>query len=227
MGNDLQGEDSRPVVTISATYGAGGGLIGPQVADRLGVTFVERAIPAEVAAEMAERAESVEAFEDELGSVATHWLSMFASAGVIGGVPPDPAQFHDERSYKRHMDAVLHHEAARGAVILGRGGQIVLRDLDGALHVRLDGPVERRIAQAVQLGGLDEPVARRAQHHTDAARHRYLRRLYHAEVADPRWYHLIIDTTSVPWATCVEIIVTAIRGRDELRRLGPATTDLS
>ncbi len=37
------------VVTISATYGAGGALVGPEVAERLGVPFVDRAIPVAVA----------------------------------------------------------------------------------------------------------------------------------------------------------------------------------
>ena len=37
------------VVTISATYGAAGSVIGPAVAERLGVPFLDRAIPEEVA----------------------------------------------------------------------------------------------------------------------------------------------------------------------------------
>ena len=37
------------VVTISATYGAGGSVVGPAVAERLGVPFVDRAIPTRVA----------------------------------------------------------------------------------------------------------------------------------------------------------------------------------
>jgi hypothetical protein len=32
-------------VTIAATYGSGGSAIGPAVAERLGLPFVERAIP--------------------------------------------------------------------------------------------------------------------------------------------------------------------------------------
>ncbi len=215
----------RPVVTISAAYGAGGGFIGPQVADRLGVTFIDRAVSAEVAAEMAERTEAVEGFEDEMGDTVTRWLTLFAgTAGIFGMTSPDDYQFHDERSYKEHVDTVLHREALGGAVILGRGGQVVLHTIPAALHVRLDGPVERRIAQAVEFSGISEPDARRAQRHIDAARHRYVSRLYHANVADPRWYHLVIDATAVPWATCVEIIVTAIEGRDQIRRLGSPTT---
>ena len=39
------------LVTLSASYGAGGSRIGPELADKLGVPFVDRAIPVTVAAE--------------------------------------------------------------------------------------------------------------------------------------------------------------------------------
>jgi Cytidylate kinase-like family len=35
-------------ITIAATYGAGGSVIGPAVAKRLGLPFVDRAIPSSV-----------------------------------------------------------------------------------------------------------------------------------------------------------------------------------
>lgn len=223
---DIATDRPPPVVTISAAYGAGGGFIGPRVAERLGVTFVDRAVTAAVAADIAQRAEDVASIEEDLGGGVSHWLSSFADAAGLWGIAPNPASwFHDENSYKRHVAAVLSREAARGAVILGRGAQVVLRTVPWALHVRLDGPAERRIAQAVELGGLDEPAARRAQQRTDVARHRYFHRLYGGDLTDARYYHLLIDATAVPWASCVDIIVTAVRGRDELRHLDDITGD--
>ena len=41
------------LVTLSATYGAGGSVVGPELAQRLGVHFVDRLIPSEVAARLA------------------------------------------------------------------------------------------------------------------------------------------------------------------------------
>ena len=39
----------RPVVTLAALYGAGGSVVGPQVAQRLGVPFLDRGISQAVA----------------------------------------------------------------------------------------------------------------------------------------------------------------------------------
>lgn len=210
----------RPVVTISAAYGAGGSVVAPEVARALGVGLVERAIPASVAAELPEEPDQGDASvtaeeEGEEAAVSgglSRWIAYFASPGEAWfGVPASASAWHDdEASYKEQVAAGLAGQAERGAVILGRGAALVLRDHPGALHVRLDGPVERRIAQAMRLIGLDERSARQAQRKTDAARHRYVQRLYRANEADPRLYHLVIDGTVVPTPTCVELIVTAV-----------------
>lgn len=210
-----------PVVTISAAYGAGGALVGPRVAEELGVRFVDRAIPAAVAAQLAEDPEDIVAVEGELGARAGHWLAFFAPMGAAWMGLPSPAAGGacGEEAYRRHVGAVLREAADAGAVIVGRGAQVVLADHPPALHVRLDGPVERRVAQAADLLGISLAEARRAQRQTDAARHRYVQRLYHASVEDPRLYHLWLDATVIPLASCVEVIVQAARGAAELRRL--------
>ena len=41
------------LVTLSATYGAGGSVVGPALAQRLDAPFVDRLIPTEVAARLA------------------------------------------------------------------------------------------------------------------------------------------------------------------------------
>ena len=49
------------VVTISAPYGAGGAYVGPRLAERVEVPFVDRAIPNEVAQRLADNDRAREA----------------------------------------------------------------------------------------------------------------------------------------------------------------------
>ena len=44
----------------------------------------------------------------------------------------------------------------------------------------------------------------------DRARIAYVRRLYRADPADPRHYHLVIDSTAIPLDTVTEIILRAL-----------------
>lgn len=99
-----------------------------------------------------------------------------------------------------------------GAVILGRAGMVVLGGRDDVLCVRLDGPLEARIAQAV-ADGSDEATARETQKDVDDARERYASLFYKVRQDDPRLYHLIIDSTALPVDACTDVIITAAKAR--------------
>jgi cytidylate kinase len=102
------------------------------------------------------------------------------------------------------------HELADSTcgVFLGRGGMVVLRDRPNVLHVRLDGDEEGRLAQAVARG-IPEKDVHRLLWQTDRAREAYMRALYGVDLHDPRLYQLVLDTTRVPAASCVDVIVAA------------------
>jgi hypothetical protein len=142
-----------PVVTISASYGAGGSQVGPQLADRLGVAFLDRAIPTAVAERLTVPLSEAIAHDEAVRSVLERLLVRFAPAAqAFSGATPPP-EILDERSYLKVTEDVIRERAASGdgAVILGRAAAVVLADVPGALHVRLDGPRERRIEQARRL----------------------------------------------------------------------------
>jgi len=105
------------------------------------------------------------------------------------------------------------HAEAGHAVILGRSGALILKDHPHALHVRLDGPRERRIEQAVRLHGIDHKTAERQQAETDRAREAYAQHFYRADVRDPSLYHLIVDTTAIGLDAALELIVLAAQAR--------------
>ena len=99
-----------------------------------------------------------------------------------------------------------------GAVVLGRTGMVVLGGRPSVLCVRLDGPVEARIAQ-VMAQGVDEASARQGQRDVDSAREAYARVFFNARQGDPRLYHLILDSTVLSAEACTGIIVRAAQDR--------------
>src|SRR5690606_8678494 len=149
-----------PVVTISATYGAAGSVIGPAVAERLGVPFLDRAIPEEVAERLG--CPLAEALEyDDRAPVGLERLLVSAArfpsvtfSGVdpvlLGPTTAEGKVLYDQE-FVAHTERVITAVGQSGGVILGRAGALVLADHPTALHVRLDGPRERRLRQAVAL----------------------------------------------------------------------------
>src|SRR5512141_1352699 len=132
------------LVTLSATYGAGGSQVGPALARRLNVPFVDRLIPTQVAARLG--VSSAEAYaHDEISSgLIVRLLASLAPIGQAFGTEGLPS--HGEGNFLEATEQVTHERADSGhGVILGRAGAVVLRDDPRALHVRLDGPREARV----------------------------------------------------------------------------------
>jgi hypothetical protein len=201
------------VVTISATYGAGGAYIGPAVAQRLGVPFVDRAIPVAVANDLGIPVDDALSRDERVRG----WLSRIVAAAAPLGAEYMIDPEHDrsvlltDGAVLRCTEGVIRKAIhGGGGVILGRAAAIVLRDHPGAFHVRLDGEPERRVRQVMDAQGISEREARESMARNDKARVAYVRHFYDADPADPHYYDLVLDSTRIPPETCTDIIVTAV-----------------
>ncbi|TDB85870.1 cytidylate kinase-like family protein [Actinomadura sp. 7K534] len=217
---------SAHVVTVSAAFGAGGPVVGPAVADRLGMRFVDRAIPELVAGEIGCTLEEALVHDDRALSGIGRILAGAARLPTVAlGMDvylPDRTIAQPE-DFVAHTEAVINRLADRGGgVLLGRAAAVVLAGRRGVLHVRLDGPRDRRLAHAAaempemspergrpaRSGSPDRDVERMLDDN-DRARTAYVKHFYGADPADPRLYHLVIDTTRLPVSATVELIVVA------------------
>jgi cytidylate kinase len=202
------------LITLAASYGAGGSRIAPDVAERLGVPLLDRARP--VLAD--ELDELVVSQDPEPGPPR---LSTAAALGLCWGTPAGitlDALLPDDDERRATEQAVLDRAATGEGVILGRAATILLRDDPRVLHVRLDGPVERRIARAAELEGIEPGEARRRLELTDRARYAYVDTLYGVDPGAPGLYSLILDATAMSLDACAELVARAARSWEERRR---------
>lgn len=171
------GSDGHPprVVTISGSFGAAPSEVGHAVAARLGIPFVDRAVPLRVASTLGVTTDGAVAHDEHVQGTVARSLSniigipvSFGSTGLITR-PTD-----DEDAFRQATEKVLWDVASdRGGVILGRAGAIVLHDFPGALHERLDGPEERRVQRTVEVLGIDEDSAKNQVERTDGSHRLY------------------------------------------------------
>lgn len=201
------------IVTVSAAYGAGGALVGPKLAERLGVPFLDRALPTEIAERLAIPLAEAEARDESIGGVLSRMAMRLAPIGLAFGAETAPDAV-DEEAYRRTTEDVIREHAASGdLVVLGRAAALVLHDDPRSLHVRLDGPRDRRVEQAVRLGQGESAEVEKRLDETDRAREAYVRHFYHADPRDPGLYHLTIDATAIPLDVVVELIQRAAVSR--------------
>ncbi len=204
------------VVTISAPFGAGGSVIGPAVADRLGIPFVDRAIPAAVAKDLAVPLDRALVHDQRLPTGIVRILSKMANAVVPYGATPvaGMADTDEEDVFRAGTEKVIHQVAeTTGGVILGRAAAIVLARHPTALHVRLQGPRDRRLSRATRTQGVPPDEANRLLEDTDRAREAYVKHFYRCDPNDARLYHLVIDSTALGDDVTTDLIVAAARAR--------------
>ena len=210
------GRSARPgpavrLITVSAAYGAGGSVVAPALASRLGLPFLQRVTTSEGhVAEPGPCDEQLSA--EEIKATPVHRLLAHLTQAMPAGPTQSPPSTHhqDEHLRGRGEAGIQRLLAGGGGVILGRAAAVVLGKDDG-YHVRLDGPAERRAAQGAAIEGISAEQARARLRAADKARSAYVRRLYRCDPADPALYHLVIDSTAIPLDTVIDLIVTAAR----------------
>lgn len=213
---DSPGERSpvASVITVSATYGAGGSIVAPALARRLGVPLLGRVTAPP--GELAHRREATESLSpEERRTIPVHRLLASLTAAVPAGptVSP-PSARHQEEELRRRNDAeIADFVATGGGVILGRAAAVVL-GRQGGFHVRLDGPEDRRATQGARIEGVDPEESEARLRACDAARAAYVERLYRVDPADASLYHLVLDTTAIPLEDAVELILAAARSAE-------------
>ena len=208
------GADRPPVVTLAALHGTGGSVVGPRVAERLGVEFLDRAIPTGVARRTGLSEGAVAEVDEKPQS---RWQRVLAAVGraapPTGASGPVERLDLEERRLRAEIEQFLAGASRSGGVVLGRGGAIVLADVPGALHVYLGGDRKARIERVMESQGLDRETAARHVKVNDRARRDYVRSAYGVDGDNPRLYHLMVDAIALGVDVCVDLIVAASESR--------------
>ncbi len=123
--------------------------------------------------------------------------------------PPSTMTLTD---YVHMMEMVIRDLAQEGNVVMvGRGGQVVLRDTPRALHVQIVAPFQQRVAILVEREGIEKREASARLRAADRARRDYLRRYHRVDWLDPTLYDLVINTAKIPPPLAAELIVNTYR----------------
>ena len=203
------GQAQKLVVTLFESYGSGASYVSARVADALGV-------PLHVQAFSSEEIEAAMAVHESRSLLTRVFNAMGGSvASYTGGEGPNILIAERGDTYELVAENTRYvQEAAReGGVIVGRNGAFILADWPGALHVRLDGPLEQRIARAAQESGIDLEQAAQRQKSEDQVRADMSIEFYGWDPREADRYHLVLNTGLMDLDTCADIIVQVARAK--------------
>lgn len=195
---------ARTIVTLFEQYGAGAEVIGPRVAEALGTRFINQAVSSETLEAAAERDLVEENFFERFLRSFTPMPSADADLAWALEVRTDHEVSADLT--KRLLAAV-----EDGGVVLGRNATVILADLPGALHVKLDGPLEQRIQRGADAAGIDVARARARQAREDAVRAELSLRRHNWDPRTNDRFDLVVNTGQLPLDLAVQVILAAQR----------------
>ncbi|HEY1654902.1 MAG TPA: cytidylate kinase-like family protein [Candidatus Tumulicola sp.] len=205
------------VVTVSNEYGTGALAIAKRAADELGYEYVDQQLPVVVAKRLSISAEEVDANEDTGRTLGERLLTGLERATPELAVSSDVAPF-DEQLLKAVQEAVREYAARDRAVIVGRGGALVLGAAPNVLRVFMYAPREWRVAHVAGAYRIEPKVAQAEVDEVDRMRAAYLHDWYGATFGDPDNYDLCFDASRLGEPAGAALIVEAVRVRGEMAR---------
>ena len=199
------------VITISRELGSEGDSICDIICERTGLSRMDKALLMEIAEEAGIDVEEViemeKGFTKRARLVSGEMTSLYRKQASAF----DGSRAIDDKTYAEVLRETLEDHARQGNVmIVGRGGQMILRDWPGALHVRLFAPEEVRVQRLMARQGLSQAEAARMVQQSDEQKRQFIRGMFNnADWRNPKYYHLTIDTGRIPLATVAELIMLA------------------
>jgi cytidylate kinase len=203
------------VVTIRGQLGSGAPEIGRQVAERLHADYVDREIIAQVAARLQRREEEVKEKEMPpsglLGRIAEALEYSFAfDAGAAAAYLPTWEMPLNNARYSQALEAVIKELARKGSIVIrGRGSQFILKDYPESLHILVAASPEVRLRRVMEDLKLGQEAAKREIARFDNSRHEFIKRYFHADMENPAYYDLVINTERLSYQASASIVVEA------------------
>lgn len=183
------------VLTVSRQMGSRGDWIAREVARLLGFAYMDREVINSAACQ-AGIPELALVHIDELGLL---------------GLKSSP---QEQRAYLIQVERMLRELCVQGnVVIVGCGGQVVLADEPGVLHVQIIAPFEARVRQLMSEENITEEAAVKRLEKSDKSRAKYLKKNYSVDWLSSLLYDLVINTKKVPPESAIEFIVELL-GKD-------------
>lgn len=207
-----------PVITISRQYGSGAVQVAERLCDVLGYSYFDKNMMVRVASEMGISEDEVVDFSEDTYRMRNFLERLFgrrkmktdapAPAGPEGSLRVETLSEADGINLVR--DTLLAAYDRDNVVIVGRGGQAILQEKPGVLHVRLNAPEGARALRVKEREGISLAAAIDLTKTKDQAAVAYLERFFEINWDNPHLYHMVLNTGKWELSDVAEIIIDAL-----------------
>ena len=194
----------KPVVTVSRQRGSRGSYLAKRLAQELGYEMIHRQIIDYIVKDAGVRKRLVESLDERTRSKLELWLE-----GILKG------RYIGEKDYYNYLFrsvwAIAQHG---GVVILGRGANFILT-LQLGFHLRVVSSLEDRIENLIKYKKMSRLQAKHQIEAGDKERKNFIHSFFNADIDDPRFYDLVINTSFIDIENAVGCVKNAIEAKFE------------
>jgi cytidylate kinase len=174
---------SQTVITLSREPGSGGRLVAQGIADRLKLDLFHQEVLHAMASSAKVGTQVLSTLDERGLNMLEDWMAALVNERHLW---PD--------EYARHLFKVVGAIGRHGrAVLVGRGANFIL-PADRRFRIRVVAPLEFRVQSVAHTHQVELEEARRRVIRTDADRKAFIRKYFHAEIADPLHYDMVLNT---------------------------------
>jgi cytidylate kinase len=200
------------VITISRQFGAGGWSLGERLAKRLGYRYVNEGMIQEVAKKGKISSGRVRVFEKSGTNKLIKFLDRLVSTGSVDRFVSERHGHLDEKGYVEIVRGIFEELHEKGnAIIIGRGGQYILKGYSNTHHVLFVADMKSRISLIKDTYQVTEDKAKAMIKQMEDQRARVLRLFSGHEFHDnPIHYDLVINTTQLGLQKSEELVINLV-----------------
>jgi cytidylate kinase len=181
------------VITISKEFGTESEKIASLAAQRLGYEYIGKNLIAEIAKELHISESEAEIFRKTSQSRILRFVDRYTCSIVQKVVDREHGCLDDKNYYETTKNLVEKSYDAGDVIILGWGGQCILRNKPNTLHVRLTKDAETKINEIMQNRNLGHKAAKDLIEREEGDLRAYIKQYFNEDWNDARLYDLIID----------------------------------
>ena len=225
-----------PVIALGGLTAGGGRIIGPKIAKKLNIDYVDKDILKQAALQsgidielFAQKEEAPTTIRQTFVQKISQILEKSAFSGAVGDPHFGPGaaaflthEFEDltatENTEKYHLDddeysqgiqqTILQLAELGSNVIVGRGASIILKDDPRVLRVGLIANEVDRVNRIANYEDVDYETAKEFMTNRDAARIQFFKKFFNIDDPDNRFnYHAVLNTSEMNFDLATDIII--------------------
>lgn len=188
----MKGGVNMAIITISRQVASLGDEIARSVAGQLAYDCIDKQKIIEALTSQGFSADDIERYDEKKPSI---WH-----------------RFSERRKKILHLiqAAVYDFATRQNVVIVGRGSQVLLKDLPGILHVRVMAPHATRLQRLMDQNKCAEKEAEQIILRSDRDSAEFINAYFEADWEDPSLYDLILNTRTISMETGAKLIMQMV-----------------